>query len=110
MSLTYTEFIEKVGNQQFQKCLNNELKHYNFQYKIGLNEDLIPFNPRYYCKPGGLYFTTKEHINKFIQYGLNIAILELCEDAEFYIEPGGKKFKTNKHIINKRKQDFCRIF
>jgi hypothetical protein len=99
MSLTYTEFITKVGKQQFQKCLNNELKHFDFQYKIGLNEDMIPFNPTGSCKSGGLYFTTTKYINKFLEYGLNIAILELCEDAEFYIEPNGIKFKTNKFII-----------
>ena len=99
MSLTYTQFIEKVGKQQFRKCLNNELKHFNFQYKIGLNEDTIPFNPFGSCELGGLYFTTKEHINEFLEYGLNVALLELCEDAVFYIEPCGTKFKTNKFII-----------
>ena len=101
MELTYIEFIEKVGKKQFRKCLNNELTHYDFKYKIGLNEDYIPFNPLGSCKPGGLYFTTIEHIDKFFDYGLNIAIIELCEDAMFYIEPNGIKFKTNKFIIKK---------
>ena len=99
MSLTYNNFIKIVGNQQFRKCLNNELTHYTFRYKIGLNEDTIPFNPSGSCKPGGLYFTTKEHINEYLDFGLNVALLELCEDAEFYIEPSGIKFKTNKFII-----------
>ena len=99
MSLTYNRFIEIVGNQQFQKCLNNELTHYTFQYKIGLNVDTIPFNPSGYCKPGGLYFTTTKYINEFFDFGLNIALIELCEDAQFYIEPNGTKFKTNKFII-----------
>jgi hypothetical protein len=112
MSLTYTQFIEKVGNQQFQKCLNNELKHYTFQYKIGLNEDTIPFNPFNSCTPGGLYFTTNEHINEYLNFGLNVAILELCEDAEFYIEPNGTKFKTNKFIIKEilpQTEELCKI-
>jgi len=40
-----------------------------------------------------------ENINEYLDFGLNIAIIELCEDAIFYIEPDGKKFKTNKFII-----------
>jgi hypothetical protein len=92
MSLTYTEFIKKVGYSEFVKCLNNK-------YNIGLNEDKNSLNPFNSCKRCGLYFTTKEHVNKFLEYGLNIALLELCEDAEFYIEQYGTKFKTNKFII-----------
>ena len=99
MSLTYTQFIMKVGKNEFRKCLNNELTHHKFRYKIGLNKDTIPFNPSGSCKPGGLYFSRKENINDIINFGLNIAILELCKDAEFYIEPNRKFFKTNKFII-----------
>jgi hypothetical protein len=99
MSLTYTEFIRRAGKNEFRKCLNNELKHHNFQYKIGLNEDTIPFDTSDSYKPGGLYFTTKEHINEYLGFGLNVAILELCEDAEFYIDLDVTEFKTNKFII-----------
>ena len=100
MSLTYDQFINKVGKTcKFRKCLNNELTHWNFQYKIGLNEDIILFNPSGSCKSGGLYFTIIENVNKFLDYGLNIAVIQLCPDAEFYIDPIGMKFKTNKFII-----------
>ena len=100
MSLTYDQFINIVGKTcEFRKCLNNELIHWNFQYKIGLNEDTILFNPSGSCKSGGLYFTTIENVNKFLDYGLNIAVIQLCTDAEFYIDPTGMKFKTNKFII-----------
>ena len=100
MSLTHTQFINKVGNtKNFRKCLNNELTHHGFQYKIGLNEDCFPFNPTDSYKPGGLYFTTTNHINDFLDYGLNIAIIELCTDADFYIEDDGTTFKTNKFVI-----------
>jgi hypothetical protein len=99
MSLTYDQFIKKVGKCEFRKCLNNELRHHKFQYKTGLNEDYLSFNPTGSCKSGGLYFTTAEYINKFLDFGLNIAIIELCTDAKFYIDPEGMKFKTNKFII-----------
>jgi hypothetical protein len=112
MALTYNKFIEKVGKCEFRKCLNNKLTHWNFQYKIGLNEDTIPFNPSGSCKPGGLHFTTNNKINDFIGYGLNIAIIELCEDAEFYIDPHLKTFKTNKFIIKEilpQTEELCKM-
>jgi hypothetical protein len=118
MSLTYTQFITKVGNQQFRKCLNNglinqkflynnnKITHHKFQYKIGLNEDTDS------CELGGLYFTTKEHINEYLEYGLNVALLELCKDAKFYIEPNRISFKTNKFIIKEilpQTEELCKI-
>ena len=112
MSLTYDQFINKVGKTEFRKCLNNELTHHKFQYKTGLNEDTISFNPTGSCNPGGLYFTTTEHINDFLDYGLNIAVIELCTDAEFYIDPEGMKFKTNKFIIKEilpQTEELCRM-
>lgn len=111
MSLTYTEFIEKVGNNEFVKCLNNELTHFGFLYKIGLNEDHIPFNPSGSCNSGGLYFTTNDNIKDFVSFGLNIGLIELCNAAQFYIDPEGKKFKTNKFIIKEIKQteDICKL-
>jgi hypothetical protein len=112
MSLTYDQFIKKVGKTEFRKCLNNELTHWNFQYKIGLNEDCLPFKPTGSCNPGGLYFTTAEYINDFLDYGLNIAVIELCTDAEFYIDPEGIKFKTNKFIIKEilpQTEELCKL-
>ena len=101
IALTYDEFIAQVGGAcKFQKCLNNELTHFGFTYKLGLNEDTIPFNASGSCQSGGLYFTTSEYIHDFYGYGLNIANIKLCEDALFYIEPEGNKFKTNKFYID----------
>lgn len=102
MALTYDQFIENIGVKQYMKCLNINLNHNNFQYKLGPNEDFLPFNPVGSCNGGGLYFTTSDHIHEFINYGPNIAIIELCTDAIFYIDPDFKhKFKTNKFIIKK---------
>jgi hypothetical protein len=63
-------FKEKKINykQQFQNCLYNELKYFDFRYKIGLNKDTIPFYPLYSCTQDGLYFTTNKDINKFLDY------------------------------------------
>ena len=115
MALTYTQFIEKVGTDcKFQKCLNNELQHYGFSYKIGMNEDTKPFNASGSCQPGGLYFTTSEHLHDFFHLynnSLNVAFIKLCEDALFYIEPEGKKFKTNKFYIEEiiQTEEICEV-
>jgi len=45
-------FIKK----NFYKITNEKEYHYNFQYKDGLNEDTIKFNPSGECNIGGLYF------------------------------------------------------
>jgi len=49
MSLKYKNFIKLVGKREFRKCLNNNLTHLDFHYKIGLNEDTVDS-----CKPCGL--------------------------------------------------------
>ena len=107
MALKFSEFISKFPhNTKFVKLLNNKKKHFNFQFNIGLNEITIQFNPmlNWSCLPGSLYFTTSEHIDKFIGYGVNLAHIELCEDALFYCDLEGLKWKTNKFIITKIEQ------
>ena len=99
MSLNYSQFINEVGNKKFMKCVNNNFDHHGFKYKLGLNVDTQKFYPYGSCESGGLYFTTSDFIDKFYICGLNIAIIELCHDAEFYIDPTGYKYKTNKFII-----------
>ncbi len=100
--MNYDQFIEKVGNdKQFMKILRNDMTHYNFTYKEGLNEDILPFNPSGSCEPGGLYFTTIDHIHEFFDCGDHIAFITLCPDAVFYIDPEGNKFKTDKFNIDK---------
>lgn len=101
MSLTFQEFKEKVPDSYFIKFVNNNCTHHCLHYQLGLNVDTIEFNPRESCKPGGLYFTTNKFFDIFTGFGKNIALIELCEDAQFYMDPGGKKYKTDKFIIQK---------
>ena len=101
MALNYSQFINEIGNKKFMKCINNEFDHNGFKYKLGLNADTQKFHPYGLCEPGGLYFTTSDFIHNFLSFGSNIAIIELCQDAEFYIDPNGYKYKTNKFIITK---------
>lgn len=47
-------FNKLYKETKFYKFLNDDLTHHNFQYKIGLNIDIKPFNPTYLCSNGGL--------------------------------------------------------
>ncbi len=86
-------------NQIFYKILNKSLKHNGFKYNLGLNIDTLPFNPSGSCEPGGLYFTTFDHIFKFISYGDNIAEISIPDDAKVYEDPSLDKYKADRIFI-----------
>ena len=80
------------------KILNISLNHHGFQYKEGLNIDILPFNPHGDCEPGGLYFTDKEHIFEYIDFGTLIADVEVPDDAQVY--KNGTKWKADRIILS----------
>ncbi len=86
-------------NQTFYKFLNEKLNHNGFQYKLGLNIDTVPFNPSGSCGPGGLYFTTFDHIFLFSDYGNNIAEISIPADTKVYTDPSGYNYKADRIFI-----------
>ena len=103
MSLIHTElsgadFNNIYKDTKFYKFLNNNLKHYDFQYTLGLNIDTILFNPNSTCSEGGLYFCEESKCHMFWrQYGTKLALIEIDDDARVYVEKD--KFKANKLVI-----------
>ena len=85
-------------DQKFYKVLKVDLVHYGFKYALGLNEDHLPFNPSGTCQPGGLYYTTAEHIPAFLSLGKLIAEVE--PKGQIYADPEGKKWKTDKLYVH----------
>ena len=76
----------------------NDLKHGKVTYKLGLNTDVLPFNPRGTCSKGGLYFCDESQLHMFCTlYGTKLAIIEIPDDAKVYVEEN--KFKSDKLII-----------
>jgi hypothetical protein len=90
-------YYTKWSRPKYIKVLSENLKHYNFIYKEGLNIDHIPFNTDANCKSGGLYFTTIEHVYGFLLFGALIADVEIPTDAKVVHLPN--KSKADKIII-----------
>jgi hypothetical protein len=103
---------------KYVKVLNESLNHYGFQYKLGLNEDTIPFNPTGSCEPGGLYFTDFDSFVSFLSRGTLIADVEVPDGELIYTDPEDRdNFKAHRIIISNirpikdltewQNQEFC---
>ncbi len=86
---------------KYVKVLNESLNHNGFQYKLGLNEDTLPFNPAGECEPGGLYFTTMDAFVGYLYRGTLIADVDLPEGESVYTDPEENyNFKAHRIIIS----------
>jgi hypothetical protein len=91
--LSGTDFNKQYPNTNFYKVLNKHCNHNNFQYKHGLNKDIIKFNPTGQCNPGGLYFTETSKLIEWIDFGIYICKITIPYEARVYIEEN--KFKAD---------------
>jgi len=99
----FNKLVDKF-NLQLVKLTNEEEKHNGFQYKDELNIDAVPFNPTFFCQPGGLYFTEKRYTEKWSTYNKKtmkyIRNVTIPSDARVFCE--GDKFKADKFILSPR--------
>jgi len=72
----------KLQKKQWFKILNTDFCHNNFQYKLGVNKDILPFDPRPNCGPGGLYFTERAFLHLYLGFGDHIALVDVPDDAQ----------------------------
>jgi hypothetical protein len=77
----------------FYKITNTLEKHYDFQYKEGLNILQQQYDPTEECGPSGLFVTDMYNLPDFFHYGCNIREIHIPKDA------------TIKSFINKHKVD-----
>ena len=102
-SLCYTEISGSRFNHlfkgiKFYKFLFNNLVHRGFEYELGLNIDIKPFNPHGKCSEGGMYFCDETACHLFWhEYGQKIGTVRIPNDARVYIEKD--KFKTDKLVL-----------
>jgi hypothetical protein len=97
--LSGIEFKKKHGTV-FYKFISKNMIHHNFEYKLGLNVDIIPFDPNSCCRPGGLYFTTLKYIIDYYEHGSILAEIGIIDDSLIYIDDL-QQFKANKFNITK---------
>ncbi len=103
--LTGKDFNIKFNseNKFFVRYMNDNMKHYNFTFKEGLNEDIVPFNPNGECESGGLYFTTIDYIQNFTPCSRHhIRFVEIPDDAQVYVVPWSNKWKADKIVIGEK--------
>ena len=97
-------FSIMFGHVQFVKLTNETEKHNDFTFETGLNVDTIPFNPNDQCEPGGMYFTNKSNIPKWLYYSLSkmcwVRYVSFPDDAQVYIEEN--KCKSDKFYLGER--------
>lgn len=63
-------YDDKNYNQTFYKWLNKEYTHNKYKYKpMSINIDVVKFAPFANCSPGGLYFTDKKNLFKWMHIG-----------------------------------------
>lgn len=96
-------------NRKYFKVTNQLEKHFDFQYKNGLNVLVGPFNDdiNQTCCGGRLYITDQDHIHQFYGYGIYLREIILpTQDIDFkMIKDIGKqttKWGVNKLILGER--------
>ncbi len=87
----------------YLKITNQNENHHGLQYQDGLVVDTVPFNKKGSCVPGGIYFTTPEHICDFLEYGVYVREVTIPADAEMVKDPAGDKWRASKVILGPRK-------
>jgi len=93
--------------EQYFKVTNEKENHNGFQYQDGLNVLIEKFNddPEISCCAGGFYFTNRDDIHKFFDYGINLRIITLPkDDPDFKIvrDPDDDKWRVNKIIFGEK--------
>ena len=99
MALSGAEFKVKYPGPYY-KFLRSDLTHKGFTYKLGLNVDTKKFNPSGECQEGGLYFFNDlKYFSNFYDYGPQLGIIDIPDDALVYSEE--IKFKADKLFLSK---------
>ena len=106
MLLSGKEFNKKYKNKTFVKLTKKDEIHNDFEFKTGLNVDIVPFNPSGSCRRGGLYFTDTKYLYKWINYDDEpmkwLRYVSIPRDANVYVEDF--KYKCDKFILSERRE------
>ena len=93
----------------YYKIMNDDECHKGLQYHDGLVIDPVEFNddPKISCVKGGIYFTTKEYLHRFFNYGKIIRPVTIPSDAKVVLDPNGDKYRADRlFFYPKKDMDF----
>ncbi len=102
-----SQFMSTSG--QLFKVTNNHECHHHFQYQDGLNK--LPSDEKFCddktltCVSGRLYFTNREFLHKFYQFGVWLREINLPtdhKDFQMVQDPEGDKWGTNMLYLGKK--------
>jgi hypothetical protein len=92
-------YPKELVDAELFKVFNETLTHHGFQYREGVvNRLKEPFAETGSCAPSGFYFTTKEHVSKFLGYGVRVRRVHVPFDhpeCRVVEDPTGGKYRTN---------------
>ena len=90
--------------ETYYKITNQEENHNGLQYHTGRVVDILPFNDNTddSCVPGGIYFTDKDHILEFCDYGPWVRPLTIPEGVGVILDPDGNKFRAHEVDMQER--------
>ena len=111
--------LREVKEAKWFRITNLYEKHNGFQYVDGLNVDTVEFesDPRQACVPGGLNFTTREHVSDFYPYGIYLRVVRLpteedmrefrktkpdLPDFQMVYDPWNYKWRANMLILGRK--------
>lgn len=87
------------------KVTNEQECHHDFQYRDGLNIDVLQFQNEGSCVPGGLYFTDRFNISEYYEYGTWLREVQLpIDDPDFKMvrDPMLDKWRANMIFLRKK--------
>ena len=89
----------------YYKMVNDDECHHGLQYHDGLIIDPKKFNdnPKETCVSGGIYFTTKEYLHKFFNYGEIIRPVTIPSDVKVVLDPTGDKYRADRLFFHPKK-------
>jgi hypothetical protein len=87
-------------NLDFFKITNEQETHHGLTYSTGHNIDPLPFISSGSCVPGGIYFTTRDHISKFYDFG--VWIRKVHPIGEIVKDPSGDKYRAHEVTLDER--------
>ena len=99
-------------SKTYYKVTNDKEIHDNLQYQTGLNVYTGKFKEESSNVPNGLYFTDKDNITFFYDYGISVREVTIPEGARVVLDPyKHTQWRTDKIILGKKYHKFvCYLY